>query len=156
MPDSLSPTTEQPRVHVIANFTLNFQLASVHTPSSSDVVELCGTECEKFIQMKELVNSGTQTTGTEEKSESKSILESELCRIREQLMDAETNIAYLSNRVGMYRHRWLEDYHRAENLERHMPDDIYIPHLDQIPEGAPSPSSFLPEAWNLEYGGSDD
>jgi hypothetical protein len=88
----------------------------------------------------------------DEKPKSKSDLELELCRVREQLMSAETNIVYLSEWAGMYRHRWLEDYHHTENLELHMPDDVYIPHLDQIPEGAPSPSSFLPEFWSLENG----
>jgi hypothetical protein len=61
----------------------------------------------------------------------------------------EDNIAYLSDRVIMYRYRWLEEYYRAKNLEHHMPSGIYVPDLGQIPLGAPSPSfstEFL--AWD--------
>lgn len=83
--------------------------------------------------------------GENEESEAKGKLESELCHVKEQLKGAQINIVYLSERVGMYRYRWLEEYHRAENLERHMPDEVYIPHLDQIPEDAPSPRDVLPE-----------
>ncbi|KAG1907981.1 uncharacterized protein F5891DRAFT_974571 [Suillus fuscotomentosus] len=51
--------------------------------------------------------------------------------------------------VRVYRHRWLEEYHRAENLEVLMPNTSNIPHLDQIQEGAPSPG-FSPEFLNKE------
>ncbi|KAG2069896.1 hypothetical protein BDR04DRAFT_1118828 [Suillus decipiens] len=78
--------------------------------------------------------------GAEE--ESKSDLESELCCIKEQLRSAEDNIAYLSEWVKTYRHRWMEEYYRAENLELHMPYGICVPDLDQIPEGAASPKLF--------------
>jgi hypothetical protein len=89
-------------------------------------------------------------------SESKGKLKSELCRVKEQLNDAQINTAYLLERVGTYRHRWLEEYHRAENLEQHMPDDVDIPHLDQIPEGAPSPRGFLPEFLSWDENLCDD
>jgi hypothetical protein len=60
-------------------------------------------------------------------------------------------IAYLSERVNTYRYRWLEEYYRADNLERHMPCDVDIPELGQIPEGLASPA-FFPEffTWNEE------
>lgn len=41
-----------------------------------------------------------------------------------------------------YRYRWIENYYRADNLERHMPDGVVVPDLDQIPESAASPGSF--------------
>ncbi|KAG2113325.1 hypothetical protein BD769DRAFT_1391651 [Suillus cothurnatus] len=75
--------------------------------------------------------------------------EFELHQVKEQLRNAEDNIAYLSDRVITYRYRWLEEYYRAENLERHMPSGIYVPDLGQIPLGAPSPgfsTEFL--AWD--------
>src|SRR6267154_3922642 len=84
--------------------------------------------------------------------ESKSELESELCRVKEQLRSAEDNIAYLSEQVKTYRHRWMEDYHRAENLEHHMPYGTYVPDLGQIPEGAASPELFL--GWSLDIEGA--
>ncbi|KAG1869688.1 hypothetical protein C8R48DRAFT_670941 [Suillus tomentosus] len=91
-------------------------------------------------QIKLLVHSGTQTIYADE--ESKSELEDELRRVKEQLRSAEDNIAYLSERMKTYRYRWIEDYHRAENLELHMPYGTYVPDLDQIPEGAASPKLF--------------
>ena len=84
--------------------------------------------------------------------ESKSELESELRCIKEQLRSAEDNIAYLSERVKTYRHRWMEDYHHAENLERHMPYGTYVPNLGQIPEGAASPELF--PGWSLDIEGA--
>jgi hypothetical protein len=51
----------------------------------------------------------------------------------------------------MYRHRWLEEYHHTENLKLHMPDGINIPHLDQIPQGTPSPA-FSAEFCSLDEG----
>ncbi|KAG1796057.1 uncharacterized protein HD556DRAFT_1307269 [Suillus plorans] len=132
-------------------FTFSIQLSSVHR-RSSDVDEPCSTDCEQFFQMKELVHSGTQTTGENEESEAKGKLESELCRVKEQLKGSQINVAYLSEQVGTYRYRWLEEYHRAENLEQHMPDEVYIPHLNQIPEDAPSPRDLLPKflSWDDE------
>jgi hypothetical protein len=69
-------------------------------------------------------------------------------QLEEQLRSAEESIAYLTDRVMVYRYRWLEEYYRADNLERHMPSDIYVPDLAQIPLGTSSPgfsAEFL--AW---------
>lgn len=66
--------------------------------------------------------------------------ESELCRVKEQLRNAESIIAHLSDKVTKYRYRWLEEYYRAENLNCHMPCNIYVPDLPQIALGIPSPS----------------
>lgn len=41
-----------------------------------------------------------------------------------------------------YRDRWLEEYYRANNLEYHMPSNIFVADLPQIPLGAPSPTVF--------------
>ncbi|KAG2151760.1 hypothetical protein BD769DRAFT_1380643 [Suillus cothurnatus] len=82
---------------------------------------------------------GTQTTVSNEKCISE---ESELRLVKEQLMNAENNVAYLSDRVKTYRDRWLEEYYRADNLEYHMPSGIHVVDLPQIPEGAPSPTFF--------------
>ncbi|KAG1885836.1 hypothetical protein F4604DRAFT_1676299 [Suillus subluteus] len=68
--------------------------------------------------------------------------ESELRLVKEQLRNAEKNVAYLSDRVKTYRDRWLEEYYRANNLEYHMPSGIHVADLAQIPEGAPSPTFF--------------
>jgi hypothetical protein len=78
-------------------------------------------------------------------------VESELRRVKEQLENAESVIANLSERVNTYRDRWLEEYYRADNLERHMPYETYVPELGQIPEGIASPA-FFPEffTWNEE------
>jgi len=57
-------------------------------------------------------------------------------------MNAENNVAYLSDRVKTYRDRWLEEYYRADNLKYHMPSGIHVVDLPQIPEGAPSPTFF--------------
>lgn len=56
------------------------------------------------------------------------------------MKNAESTIAHLSDKVTKYRYRWLEEYYRAENLDRHMPGDIYVPDLPQIAVGIPSPS----------------
>ncbi|KAG2739947.1 hypothetical protein P692DRAFT_20755427, partial [Suillus brevipes Sb2] len=148
MPGSPSRKRFRPNVRVGNSVTINFQL-------SSHVEELRSSNCniaennEIYLpcrQNKILVHSSTQTMGAEE--ESKSDLESELRRIKEQLRSAEDNIAYLSERVKTYRHRWMEEYYRAENLELHMPYGICVPDLDQIPEGAASPK-ILAE-WSLD------
>jgi hypothetical protein len=79
--------------------------------------------------------------------------EFELHQVKEQLRNAEDNIAYLSDRVITYRYRWLEEYYHAKNLECHMPSGIYVPDLGQIPLGAPSPgfsTEFL--AWDDMWG----
>jgi hypothetical protein len=68
--------------------------------------------------------------------------EAELRFVKEQLRNADNNVAYLSERVTMYRVRWLEEYYRANNLESHMPSDIHVAILPQIPVGAPSPTFF--------------
>ncbi|KAG1895782.1 uncharacterized protein F5891DRAFT_983961 [Suillus fuscotomentosus] len=131
MPESHSRKHFRPSVRVGNNVTIKFQL-------SSHVEELRSDDCK---QIKLLVHSGTQTIYADE--ESKSELEDELRRVKEQLRSAEDNIAYLSERMKTYRYRWIEDYHRAENLELHMPYGTYVPDLDQIPEGAASPKLFL-------------
>ncbi|KAG1900033.1 uncharacterized protein F5891DRAFT_980645 [Suillus fuscotomentosus] len=145
---SYSPSSKgpRPRTHVESTFTLNFKLSSTHMLRRSDVDELYSTDCEQFPEIQQLIHAGIQATGTDG---CKDELESELCCIKEQLSGAEVNIAYLLEWVRVYRHRWLEEYHRAENLEVLMPDDIDIPHLDQIQEGAPSPG-FSPEFLNKE------
>ncbi|KAG1871198.1 hypothetical protein C8R48DRAFT_669839 [Suillus tomentosus] len=130
MPESHSRKRFRPSVRVGNNVTIKFQL-------SSHVEELRSDDCK---QIKLLVHSGTQTIYADE--ESKSELEDELRRVKEQLRSAEDNIAYLSERMKTYRYRWIEDYHRAENLELHMPYGTYVPDLDQIPEGAASPKLF--------------
>ncbi|KAG2147528.1 hypothetical protein DEU56DRAFT_753385 [Suillus clintonianus] len=66
--------------------------------------------------------------------QSKREAESELSQVKEKLRNAYDHISYLSDRVGMYRHRWLTEYYRAENLELHMPEGVNIPDLDQIRE----------------------
>jgi hypothetical protein len=53
-----------------------------------------------------------------------------------------------------YRYKWLEEYHRASNLERYMPFDICVPDLAQIAEGASSPS-FSPDFLERDAGGED-
>ncbi|KIK32058.1 hypothetical protein CY34DRAFT_111130 [Suillus luteus UH-Slu-Lm8-n1] len=140
MPGSPSRKRFRPNVRIGNSVTINFQL-------SSHVEELRSSNCK---QNKLLVHSSTQTIGAEE--ESKSDLESELRRIKEQLRSAEDNIAYLSERVKTYRHRWMEEYYRAENLELHMPYGICVPDLDQIPEGAASPKLFA--EWSLDNVGA--
>ena len=66
--------------------------------------------------------------------------ESELCFVKEQLRNTENSVAYLSDRVKIYRDRWLEEYYRTNNLEFHMPSDIVVADLPQIPEGTSSPT----------------
>ncbi|KAG2743181.1 hypothetical protein P692DRAFT_20878815 [Suillus brevipes Sb2] len=70
---------------------------------------------------------------------------SELHQLQEQLRKAEESMAYLTDRVIMYRYRWLEEHYRADNLERHMPSDIHVPDLAQIPLNTPSPG------WSAEF-----
>jgi hypothetical protein len=82
---------------------------------------------------------------------------SELDRVKQKLKTTEETVAHLLEKVRTYRYRWLEEYYRADNLERHMPCDIYVPHLAQIAEGAPSPgfsSAFL--EWELEGEGEGE
>jgi hypothetical protein len=79
-------------------------------------------------------------------------VESELDQVKQKLKTAEETVAHLSERVSTYRYRWLEEYYRADNLERHMPCDTLVPHLAQIAEGAPSPG-FSPLEWELEEEG---
>lgn len=81
-------------------------------------------------------------------------VESELHRLKEQLENAENVIAHLSERVNTYRYRWLEEYYRADNLKHHMPCDIVVPVLGQIPEGLASPA-FFPELFTWNEGGSE-
>jgi hypothetical protein len=81
-------------------------------------------------------------------------VESELRRLKKQLENAENVIAHLSERVNTYRYRWLEEYYRADNLERHMPCDIDVPVLGQIPAGTASPA-FCPELFTWNEGGSE-
>ncbi|KAG1850670.1 hypothetical protein F4604DRAFT_1934350 [Suillus subluteus] len=78
----------------------------------------------------------------------------ELRHAKEQLANAENVIAYLSERVNTYRYRWLEEYYCADNLERHMPCDIDVPELGQIPEGLASPA-LLPESFTWDKGSSE-
>jgi hypothetical protein len=76
---------------------------------------------------------------------------SELDRVKQKLKTTEETVVYLLEKVKTYRYRWLEENYRADNLEHHMPCDIYVPHLAQIAEGAPSPGfspAFL--EWELE------
>jgi len=56
--------------------------------------------------------------------------------------------------VRKYRYRWLEEYHRANNLERHMPRDVHVPDLGQIAEGASSPG-FIPDFLECDAAGED-
>lgn len=52
----------------------------------------------------------------------------------------ERTTAYLSDKVHMYRYRWLEEYYRAENLKHHMPHGIHVPEVPwQIQIGTSSP-----------------
>ncbi|KAG2119973.1 hypothetical protein BD769DRAFT_1390493 [Suillus cothurnatus] len=131
---SSSPSRKRLRqcVHVGSNVTLK-----------KDTDELCGGDYEQPHQINQFVHSGTQTIDANEDSKSK--LESQLCHVREQLSSAENHIAYLLERMTTYRRRWLEDYHRAENLERHMPYGVCVPDLGQILEDAASPELFREE-----------
>ncbi|KAG1896426.1 uncharacterized protein F5891DRAFT_983435 [Suillus fuscotomentosus] len=95
----------------------------------------------QFYQNNRLVHRGTQMTVTDEPYMSK--LEYELHQVKEQLRDTENQVAALSDKVMTYRYRWLEEYYRADNLEHHMPFDIYVPVLGQIAAGAPSPTYSL-------------
>ncbi|KAG1836903.1 hypothetical protein F4604DRAFT_1917210 [Suillus subluteus] len=136
-------------VHVGSNVTLNFQLSLVHKQGSSGIDELHDTDCMEFLQTNEVVPEETQTAGKDE--EPQGGVDAELRRVKEQLENAENVIADLSERVNTYRYRWLEEYYRADNLERHMPCDVDVPELGQIPVGIASPA-FFPEffTWNEE------
>ncbi|KAJ8581091.1 hypothetical protein M405DRAFT_847254 [Rhizopogon salebrosus TDB-379] len=152
-PGSPSPNRLRQCIHnVTLRFTLSFQLSSTLRSSDSDLQ--ISTDCKQFHQNDRLVHRGTQTTVTDEQSTSE--VESELHRVKEQLRNAESSIAYLSDRVKTYRNRWLEEYHRADNLERYMPYGNHVPDLAQIPDGAPSPS-FSPDflAWDGMSGDSE-
>ncbi|KAG1759541.1 hypothetical protein EDD22DRAFT_849177 [Suillus occidentalis] len=91
-----------------------------------------GLDCKQIQQNRNLIDRGTQTIGEE----------AELRFVKEQLRNADNNVAYLSERVAMYRVRWLEEYYCANNLKSHMPSDIHMAILPQIPVGAPSPTFF--------------
>jgi hypothetical protein len=80
-------------------------------------------------------------------------VESDLRLIKEQLKNTENTVVHLLDKVRMYRYRWLEEYHRANNLELHMPYDIHVPDLAQVAEGAPSPD-FFPDF--LEYDAAEE
>jgi hypothetical protein len=69
-------------------------------------------------------------------------LESQLHNVKEQLKSARIHIEFLSKQMKTYRYRWIENYYCADNLEHHMPDEVVVPDLDQIPESAASPGSF--------------
>ncbi|KAG1854092.1 hypothetical protein C8R48DRAFT_675687 [Suillus tomentosus] len=109
-------------IHVGSNVTLKLEDSDIENSEM-------GADC-----------TGTQTTGEIEDGQPMIEVESELRQVKEQLRDAENNIAYLSDRVLTYRYRWLEEYYRAENLDHHMPQDICVPDLPQVTYGAPSPS----------------
>ncbi|KAG2090091.1 hypothetical protein BD769DRAFT_1679758 [Suillus cothurnatus] len=102
-------------------------------------------------ELRRLVRFDHSETGNGKDEEPQGGVESELRRVKEQLENAESVIANLSERVNTYRDRWLEEYYRADNLERHMPYETYVPELGQIPEGIASPA-FFPEffTWNEE------
>jgi hypothetical protein len=59
--------------------------------------------------------------------------------VKNELKDAEDRIRQLADKVIVYRYRWLEEYYRADNLERHMPSGVHVPDLAQVPQGASSP-----------------
>ncbi|KAG1765873.1 hypothetical protein EV702DRAFT_1050864 [Suillus placidus] len=96
-----------------------------------------GADCRKCHLNNQLVDRGTQTIVMGNRSISE--VESELDRVKQKLRTTEDTVAYLSDKVGMYRYNWLEEYYHAENLERHMPFGVDVPDLGQIAEGAPSP-----------------
>jgi hypothetical protein len=111
--------------------------------------------CRQIYQNRHLIDTETQTIGEISNSDSGDCMKNhlvskeqclsemtELHLIKEQLRSAEDNIAYLSDRVQMYRVRWLEEYYHTNNLKYHMPSGIYVADLPQIPEGASSPISF--------------
>ncbi|KAG1718396.1 hypothetical protein EDD22DRAFT_848662 [Suillus occidentalis] len=98
-----------------------------------------------------LMNYMVKIMSTDE--ESKHELVSELHHVNDQLKSAKADIAYLLERVATYRRRWLEDYYRADNLERHMPYGVYVPDLGQIPEDTASPK-LLPDCLACDIEGS--
>ncbi|KAG2090031.1 uncharacterized protein F5147DRAFT_658290 [Suillus discolor] len=110
-----------------------------------------GTDCRKFHSNNQLVNRGMQTAVMDNRSIGE--VESELDPVKEKLRATEDTVAYLSDKMGTYRYKWLEEYYCAENLECHMPYDVCVPHPAQIAEGAPSPA-FSPEF--LEWDGKDE
>ncbi|KAG2087436.1 hypothetical protein BD769DRAFT_1396589 [Suillus cothurnatus] len=136
-----SPSRKRARqcIHVGSSITLNFQLSSACALGSSDAENpQMGADCKQFSQNIQSFHKGTQTTV--ENGQSISEVESELREVKEQLKNAESITAHLSDRVMTYRYRWLEEYYCARNLERYMPHDISVPDLQQIAFGAPSPS----------------
>ncbi|KAG1806367.1 uncharacterized protein HD556DRAFT_1302861 [Suillus plorans] len=147
-----SPLQENLRqcVDIGSNITLKFQFSLLHTSQNTEGDGLRGIE--QLLRTKRLIDSETQTIGTDE--ESISGLESELHHVKEQLENAEIHITYLSERVGPYRHQWLEHYYHTENLKCCMPDSVVVPNLGQIPEGAASPA-FCPELFGWEEEGSE-
>lgn len=74
--------------------------------------------------------------------------------MKEQLRNADDHIAYLVDKMRMYRYKWLAEYYRAENLELHMPDGVEVPDLDQIREDIDSPG-FTPELLGWDGEGSE-
>ncbi|KAG1895079.1 uncharacterized protein F5891DRAFT_984534 [Suillus fuscotomentosus] len=123
-----------------------------------EVPTFLGTDCRKIHSNDRLVDRGTQTAveiaGTSStrlgdfhrvmNDRSIGEVESELDQVKQKLRTTEDTVAYLSDKVGTYRRRWLEEYYRAENLKHHMPCEVCIPDLPQIAEGIPSPG-FSPE-----------
>ncbi|KAG1883207.1 uncharacterized protein F5891DRAFT_990894, partial [Suillus fuscotomentosus] len=91
-----------------------------------------GTDCRKFHPNNRLVDRGTQTAVMDNRSISE--VESELDQVKQKLSTAEDTIVYLSDKMMTYRYRWLEEYYRADNLERHMPSDVCLPIVPQIAE----------------------
>ncbi|KAG1896778.1 uncharacterized protein F5891DRAFT_983200 [Suillus fuscotomentosus] len=132
--------------HVNEKVTLSIQLTSSSALRSSNSAKdiQIGIDYKlraysQIHQNRNLIDRGTQTTVSNEQSISE---ESELRLVKEQLRNEEKNGAYLSDRVKTYRDRWLEEYYRANNLEYHIPSDIHVADLPQIPEGLSSPKLF--------------
>ncbi|KAG1889784.1 uncharacterized protein F5891DRAFT_1198372 [Suillus fuscotomentosus] len=149
-----SPSRKRVR-QCIHSVTLNFQLSSACALGSSGVESSqMDTDCMQFHQNIQSLHKGTQTIVEDGRSTSK--LESELHQVKEQLRNAENSAVYLSDRVAMYRYRWLEEYYHAENLVRYMPPGTYVPDLPQIADGVPSPStSFNFLKWDEADEGSE-
>jgi hypothetical protein len=74
--------------------------------------------------------------------------------VKEQLRNVDDHIAYLVDKMRMYRYKWLAEYYRAKILELHMPDGIEVPDLDQIREDIDSPG-FMPELLGWDGKGSE-
>ncbi|KAG1828223.1 hypothetical protein EV424DRAFT_1344935 [Suillus variegatus] len=127
--------------HVEKNVVFRIQLSSSgELRGINDAKDIqIGLDCQQIQQNRNLVDRGTQTTVSNGQSIDG---EAELRFVKEQLRNADNNVAYLSDRVTTYRDRWLEEYYRTNNLEFHMPSDIHVAVLPQIPVGAPSPTFF--------------